>query len=145
MLRLFLWVLDLLLLIKKNLDDVDNYREMKKLIKPYKENEDYFSFKLSELSNGGIGQLSLAQNEFDNTWGNFVEFMEIIDVKEKSEVKYVEIKNENDKNNEIKKSDDNKDNNTDEPEENLGIVMRYLKNHLPMIFKFINAICNFFY
>ena len=45
---------------------------------------------------------------------------------------------------EIKKTSKNKDNKIGEPEEHLCSFMRYLKNHWPRIFKFINAVCNFF-
>ena len=183
---------------QKNLDDVDNYREMKEFIKSYEANKDYFSFKLSDYSdysNKRIEQLSHAQTDFSDTWANFVGFMEKIGVKEKSDANKNVDKNDEkkEKENEIGKSEDKnekglknnnktstqyvavdgrgKDDNTgklnknnkiresddksrqglkigikpiDEPEENLSGFMRYLKNHWPMIFKFLNAICNFF-
>ena len=130
---------------QKNLDDVDNYREMKEFIKSYEANKDYFSFKLSDYSNKRIEQLSLAQKEFSNTWENFTNFMEIIGVKEKSNVKDVEFTYENkESDTEIRKANEKRDNNTDEPEEKLNIFMQYLKNHWPRIFKFINAVCDFF-
>ena len=55
------------------------------------------------------------------------------------------------KNNKIRESDDKSRQGLkigikpiDKPEENLSGFMRYLKNHWPMIFKFLNVICNFF-
>ena len=65
--------------------------------------------------------------------------------KEKSNVKDVEFTYENkESDTEIRKANEKRDNNTDEPEEKLNIFMQYLKNHWPRIFKFINAVCNFF-
>ena len=110
---------------QENLDNVDTYKTMKEFIKSYKENEDYFSIKLSECSNLRIEQLLFAQKEFSDTWEKFVAFMEKIGVKEKS-------------NNEKEK------NKIDNPEDHLNVFMQYLKNHWPRIFKFVNAICNFF-
>ena len=91
---------------QRNLDDVDNYWEMKEFVKSYEEKKDYFSFKLSDCSSQRIEQLYIAQGELYNTWENFVNFMGTIGVKETSDVKNIETENENDKNNEIKKSDD---------------------------------------